>query len=29
MMVEGRIIKLAAWKRQSAYGELISLSHNT
>jgi len=29
IMVEGKIIKLAAWKRQSAYGELISLAHNT
>ena len=27
--LEGKIIKLAAWKRSSAYGELISLAHNT
>jgi hypothetical protein len=29
VMIEGKIIKLSAWKRQSAYGELISLVHNT
>lgn len=28
VMVDGKIIKLSAWKRMSAYGELISLSVN-
>jgi hypothetical protein len=27
--VNGNVYKLSAWKRHSAYGELISLVHNT
>jgi hypothetical protein len=29
ILINGNVIKLSAWKRQSAYGELISLQHNT
>jgi hypothetical protein len=29
IMVDGKVIKLSGWKRTSAYGELISLLHNT
>jgi hypothetical protein len=29
IMVNGNEIKISAWKRQSAYGELISLVHDT
>jgi hypothetical protein len=29
IMVNGNVYKLSAWKRTSAYGELISLVHNT
>lgn len=28
MLHNGEIIKISAWKRQSAYGELISLARN-
>ena len=29
MTKEGILIKISAWKRTSAYGELISLAHDT
>ena len=29
ILLDGKVYKLSAWKKQSAYGELISLSHNT
>lgn len=28
IMIDGRTYRISGWKRQSAYGELISLQHN-
>lgn len=29
VMIEGRVIKLSAWTRETPYGMLISLKHDT
>lgn len=29
ILLDGKVYKLSAWTKKTAYGELISLSHNT